>query len=74
MNNEFTQKFEEAQLEKIFQVLRDSFSTPDDVERHKTSCTIFNIWIRESVSISDHVLYMIEQIEKLSKLGFPLHE
>ena len=43
MNDEFSQKFEEAQLKKILQVLRDSFSTPDDVERHKTSCTIFNI-------------------------------
>ena len=32
MNDEFSQKFEEAQLEKILQVLRDSFDTPDDVE------------------------------------------
>ena len=74
MNDEFSQKFEEAQSEKILQVLRESFGTPDDIERHKTSCTIFNTRMREEASVIDHVLYMIEQIEKLSKLGFPLHK
>ena len=74
MNDEFSRKFEEAQPEKMLQVLRDSFGTPDDIERHKISCIIFNIQMRESASVTDHVLYIIKQIEKLSKLGFPLHE
>ena len=74
MNDEFSRKFEEAQPEEMLQVLRDSFGTPDDVKRHKTSCTIFNIRMREGASVIDHVLYMIKQIEKLSKLGFLLHE
>ena len=60
INDEFNQKFEEAQPEKMLQVLRDSFSTPDDVEQRKTSCTIFNIRMREGASVTDHVLYMIE--------------
>ena len=70
MNDIFSLKFEEAQPEKILQVLRDYFGTPDDVERHKTSYAIFNIRMREGASVIDHVLYMIEQIEKLSKLDF----
>ena len=74
MNNRFSQKFEEAQPEEMLQVLRDFFGTPDDVEWHKISCTIFNVRMREGASVTDHVLYMIEQIEKLSKLNFPLHE
>ena len=73
MNDKFNWKLEEAQSEKMLQVLRDSFSTPDDVEQHKISCIIFNIRMREGVSVIDHILYMIEQIEKLSKLSFPLH-
>ena len=55
-------------------MLNDSFGTPDDVERHKTSCAIFNARIRDGASVTDHVLYMIEMIEHLSKLGFFLHE
>ena len=47
MNNEFCQKFKETQPEKMLQVLRDSFGTPDDDERHKSSCTIFNAQMRE---------------------------
>ena len=74
MNDEFNQKFKEAQSEEMLQVLRDSFGTPGDVERHKTSCIIFNAQMSEGASVTDHVLYMIEQIEKLSKLDFPLHE
>ena len=46
----------------------------DDVERHKTNCIIFNARMREGLSVMDHILYMIEQIERLSKLGFLLHE
>ena len=37
MNDEFSQKFEEAQPEEILQVLKNFFGTSDDVERHKTS-------------------------------------
>ena len=55
-------------------MLNKSFGTPNDIEQHKTSCTIFNICIWEEASITDHVLYMIEQIEHLSKLNFFLHE
>ena len=46
MNDEFNHKFEEAQSEKILKVLNDSFSTPNDIERHKTSCAIFNARMR----------------------------
>ena len=74
MNDEFSQKFKEAQTEDILQVLRESFGTPDDVERYKTSCIMFNAWMREGASVTDHVLYMIEQIEHLSKLNFFLNE
>ena len=74
MNDEFSRKFEEAQSEEMLQVLRDFFDTPDDVERHKTSCIIFNAQMRAGASIIDHILYMIEQIKKLSKLNFSLHE
>ena len=74
MNDEFSRKFEEAQSEKILQVLRDFFSTLDDIERHKTCCIIFNIRMREGVSVTDYVLYMIEQIKHLNMLDFLLHE
>ena len=74
INDEFSHKFEDAQSEKNFQILNESFGTPDDVERHKMLCAIFNTWIREEALITDHVLYMIEQIERLSKFGFFLHE
>ena len=74
MNDEFSHKFEDAQLEKMLQVLNESFGIPDDIERHKTNYAIFNARIREGASITNHVLYMIESIECLSKLGFFLHE
>ena len=74
MSDELSQWFESAQLEKILQVLDDSFGTSDDVERHKASCAIFNTRMKEGSSVTDHVLYMIELIERLSKLSFPLHE
>ena len=74
MNDEFNRKFENAQTQEMLQMLNDSFEMPDDVERHKTSCAIFNARIRDGASVTDHVLYMIEMIEHLSKLDFPLHE
>ena len=74
MNDKIGCRFENAQSEEIIQVLSESFGTPDDVERHKTSYAIFNVRIRDGVPITDHVLYMIEKNELLSKLGFPLHE
>ena len=74
INDEFSHKFEDAQSKEILQVLNESFSTLDDVERHKTSYAIFNARMREGASVTDHVLYMIEMIERLSKLGFFLHE
>ena len=58
----------------MLQILNDSFGTPDDVERHKTSYAIFNARMRDGASVTDYVLYMIKMIERQSKLGFLLHE
>ena len=74
MNDEFNCKFKNAQLEEMLQVLNESFDTPDNIERYKISCAIFNVEMREGTSVINHVLYMIEQIECLSKLKFFLHE
>ena len=74
MSDKFSRKFEIAQPNEMLQVLEDSFGTPDDVERHKTSCAIFNARMQDGASIIDYVFYMIEMMECLSKLGFPLHE
>ena len=46
----------------------------DDVERYKVSSAIFNVHMHDGTSVTDHVLYMIEMIERLGKLGFFLHE
>ena len=74
MNDEFSHRFENAQLQDMLQMLNKSFGTSDDVERHKTNCAIFNARMRKGASVIDHVLYMIEMIECLSKLDFLLHE
>ena len=74
MSNEFSRRFEMAQPRDMLQVLEDAFGTPDDAERHKTSCAIFNAKMRDGVSVTDHVLYMIELMECLSKLNFFLYE
>ena len=74
MNDEFSRKFEEAQSKQILQMLKESFGTPDDVERYRVSSAIFNARMCDETSITDHVLYMIEMIECLDKLGFFLHE
>ena len=74
MNDELSHKFEDVQPEEMIQILNESFGTPEDVERHKTSCAVFNIRMREGASVIDHVLYMIEKIECLSKFSFSLHE
>ena len=42
MNDEFSCRFENTQPQEMLQMLSDSFDMPDDVERHKTSCAIFN--------------------------------
>ena len=42
MNDEFSHRFENAMPEDMLQILNESFGTFDDVERHKTSCAIFN--------------------------------
>ena len=47
---------------------------PDDVEWCRVSCAIYNTKMLNEVSIIDHVLYMIEIIERLGKLGCLLHE
>ena len=74
MNDEFSHRFENAQPQNMLQMLNESFGMPDDVERHKMSCAIFNTQMREGASVTDHVLYMIELIEHLSKLDFLLHK
>ena len=74
MNDELSYKFEDVQPKEIIQILNEFFSTPEDAERHKISCTVFNACMREGPSITDHVLYMIEQIEYLSKPSFLLYE
>ena len=63
MNDEFSRQFKQAQPEEILQRLKESFSMPDDVERLRTSCAIYNTRMHEGVSVTDHVMYMIEQIE-----------
>ena len=50
MNDEFNHKFKEVQPDQILQVLKDSFGTPDDVERHRTSYAIFNTKLCEGTS------------------------
>ena len=74
MNDEFSRKFEEAQLKQILQMLKKSFGTPDDVERYRVSSAIFNARMHDGTFVTDHVLYMIKMIERLGKLGFSLHE
>ena len=56
MSDEFNGKFEMAQPKDMLQVLEDAFGTPDDMERCKTSCAIFNTKIWDGISITDHVL------------------
>ena len=63
MNDKFSRIFEETQSNDIIQVLKDSFGIPDDVERYKVSCAIFNTKLWEGAPVTDHVLYMIEMIE-----------
>ena len=55
-------------------MLKKSFGMPDDIERYRVSSAIFNARMRDGTSVIDHVLYMIEMIECLGKLDFPLHE
>ena len=74
MNDELSCKFEDAQPEEIIQILNESFGTPEDAEKHKIFCAVFNAHMREEASVIDHVLYMIKQIECLRKYGFPLQE
>ena len=74
MNDEFSRNFEEAQSKEILQMLKESFKMPDDVERYRVSSAIFNMHICDGTSVTDHVLYIIEMIKHLGKLGFFLHE
>ncbi|XP_073112279.1 uncharacterized protein [Elaeis guineensis] len=60
MNDKLSRKFEDVQPEDMIQVLNKSFGISQDAERHKTSCTVFNVCMREGTSVIDHVLYMIE--------------
>ena len=74
MNDELSRKFEDAQPEKMIQILNESFGTFKDAKRHKIFCIIFDARMREGASVTNHVLYMIEQIECLSTLSFSLHD
>ena len=60
IDDEFSQKSEEAYSEDMLKMLNESFGTPDDVEWYKTSCAILNTQMREGASITNHILYMIE--------------
>ena len=46
----------------------------DDVEWYKVSYAIYNARMPNGGLVTDHVLYMIEMIERLGKLGCPLYE
>ena len=74
MNDEFSRCFKNAQPQDMLQMLKESFEMPDDVEKYRVSSAIFNARMRDGTSVTDHVLYMIEMIEHLRKLGFLLHE
>ena len=74
LNDEFSHKIKEAQPDEILQKLKKYFDTLDDVEWYRLSCAIYNAKMPNDGSITDHVLYMIEMIERLGKLGCPLHE
>ena len=74
MNDEFSHKFEEAQLEDTLQRLKKSFGTLDDVERYYISSAIYNTRMHEGAPITDHVMNMIELFKRLGKLNCPLHE
>ena len=54
--------------------MKESYSTLDEVEWYKVSCAIYNARMLNGGSVTDHVLYMIEMIEWLGKLGCPFHE
>ena len=54
--------------------MKKYFSIADDVKWYRVSCAIYNAKMPNGGSIIDHVLYMIEMIEWLGKLGCPLHE
>ena len=71
MNDEFCHKFEESQLAEIIQSLNESFSTFDDAERHITSTALFGTKMRETTSVTDH---MMEKFKKLARLGFPVQD
>ena len=62
MNDELSQKFEDVQAEQINQILNESFTTFEDIERYKISCTMFNARMREETSVIDHVLYMLSRL------------
>ena len=74
MNDEFNHRFEEAQPDEILQKLKKSFSMLDDVEWYRVSCTIYNTRMSNGSLVTNHVLYMIEMIKRLGKLGCPLHK
>ena len=74
MKDEFSHRFNDTQPDEILQKLKESFGMLDNVERYRVSCAIYNARMSDGSSITDHVLYMIEIIERLDKLGYPLHE
>ena len=46
----------------------------DNVEWYKVSYAIYNVKMQNGGSITNHILYLIEMIKWLGKLGYPLHE
>ena len=74
MNDEFSRRFEKAQLVEILQELKESLGTLDDVEQYRVSCTIYNTRMSDGNSVTNHILYVIKMIERLGKLRCSLHE
>ena len=74
MNDKFSHKFEEAWPDQILQRLRESFDMLNDVDWYGVFCAIYNAKMLNGGSVTDHVLYMIEMIERLDRLKCILHE
>ena len=45
----------------------------DDVEWYGVSYAIYNTKVPDGGSVTDQVLYMIEMIERMVELRYPLH-
>ena len=51
MNDELSHKFKDAQPMDMIQIPNESFGTPEDAERHKTSCCSMSVGERGHQSL-----------------------